>query len=202
MVTLNVEPKGKATNDEIRAKGAVPAIFYGPKEAATSVVANALELEKVWKAAGETTIVRLAGVGEEKDALFKDVQFHPVTGKMVHADFYVLEKGKKIEISVPLHFEGVSPAEKAGHILVKALHELEIEVAPAELPHHLLVDIASLQEVGDHVLAKDVKLPPSATLKTDPEEIVASITEFVEEKAAPAATEVAPAAAAADAKQE
>ncbi len=204
MVTLNVEAKGKATNDEIRAKGAVPAIFYGPKEAPTSVVVNALELEKVWKAAGETTIVRIAGVGDEKDALFKDVQFHPVTGKMVHADFYVLEKGKKIEISVPLHFEGMSPAEKAGHILVKALHELEIEVAPAELPHHLLVDISALQAVGDHVLAKDVTLPPSATLKTDPEEIVASITEFVEEKPAPAATEVAPAAAAAaaEAKQD
>jgi large subunit ribosomal protein L25 len=203
MVTLTVKTKGSETNDEVRAMGAVPAVFYGPKEASTSVVVNALELEKVWKAAGETTIVRLSGIGDDKDALFKDVQFHPVTGKVMHADFYVLEKGKKVEIAVPLHFEGVSPAEKAGHILVKALHELEIEVAPAELPHHLVVDVMSLQNVGDHILAKDVKLPPSASLKTDAEEIVASITEVVEEKEpAPTAEAAAPAAAAPEAKQE
>lgn len=201
MVTLSLTPRGESTNDEIRARGAVPVVFYGPKEASTPVIANALELEKVWKAAGETTIVKLSGVGDDKDALFKDVQFHAVSGAIMHVDFYVLEKGKKVEIAVPLHFEGVSPAEKAGHILVKAMHELEIEVAPAELPHHLLVDISKLENVGDHVLAKDVKLPPSAELKTDADEIVASITEVVEEKveAAPAADAVA--APAADAAQ-
>ncbi len=198
MVTLTVKPKGDTTNDELRAAGTVPAVFYGPKEEATSVVVNALELEKVWKEAGETTIVRLRGVGDEKDALFKDVQFHPVTGKMMHADFYVLEKGKKIEIAVPLEFVGQAPAEKAGHIVVKALHEVEIEVAPAELPHHLDVELSSLVNVGDHITAAQITLPPSAELKTDPEEIVASVTEFVEEKEeAPAAAE-APAAPAAE----
>jgi large subunit ribosomal protein L25 len=207
MVTLSVSPKGEATNDELRAKGAVPAVFYGPKEAPTSVAIDSLQLEKVWKQAGETTIVRISGIGEEKDALFKDVQFHPVTGKVMHADFYVLEKGKKIEIAVPLEFVGVAPAEKAGHIVVKAVHEIEIEVAPAELPHHLEVDLETLVNVGDHITAKDVKLPPSAELKTDADEIVASVTEFVEEKeeAPTPVVEAAPAgeaAAAPEAKQE
>lgn len=198
MVTLTVKPKGDTTNDELRAAGTVPAVFYGPKEEATSVVVNALELEKVWKEAGETTIVRLTGVGDEKDALFKDVQFHPVTGKMMHADFYVLEKGKKIEIAVPLEFVGQAPAEKAGHIVVKALHEVEIEVAPAELPHHLDVELSSLVNVGDHITAAQITLPPSAELKTDPEEIVASVTEFVEEKEEVPAAAEAPAAPAAE----
>lgn len=204
MVTLSVSPRGDKTNDDLRAAGVVPGVFYGPKEAATQIAVNALELQKIWKEAGETTIVRIAGMGDEKDALFKDVQFHPVSGQMLHVDFYVLEKGKKIEISVPLHFEGVSPAEKAGHVVVKALHEMEIEVAPAELPHHLLVDVSTLVNVGDHILAKDVKLPPSAELKIDADEIVASVTEVVEEKVeAPAvpAAEVATAAAP-EAKQE
>jgi large subunit ribosomal protein L25 len=188
MVTLSVQPRGDQSNNDIRAKGAVPAVFYGPKEKSTAITINSRELERVWKEAGETTIVRLAGIGEDKDALFKDVQFHPVTGKVIHADFYIIEKGKKVEIAVPLHFEGVAPAEKAGHILVKALHEIEIKVAPAELPHHLIVDVTKLENVGDHIVAKDIILPPSAELKTDPQEIVASITEFVEEK------EVAPVA--------
>lgn len=198
MVTLSVTPRGDKTNDEIRAAGAVPAVFYGPKEAATSIVIDAQQLERVWKEAGETTIVRIAGAGDEKDALFKDVQFHPVTGRMLHADFYVIEKGKKVHLNVPLEFVGVSPAEKAGFILVKAVHELEIEVAPADLPHHLPVDISALAALGDHLLAKDIKLPASASLKIDPEEIIVSVTEVVEEKeAAPAAP--APAAEAAPA---
>ena len=169
--------------DALRASGSVPAVFYGPKEAATPVAIEARRFEKVFKDAGETTIVKLVGLGDSKDTLIHDVQIHPVTGTILHADFYVIEKGKKVTINVPLEFVGVAPAEKAGHIVVKALHEIEIEVAPAELPHHLEVDLSALENVGDHVLASQVKLPPSAELITDGDEIVASITEFVEEKA-------------------
>jgi large subunit ribosomal protein L25 len=94
----------------------------------------------------------------------------------------VLEKGKKIKINVPLEFVGVAPAEKLGHIIVKALHEIEIEVAPAELPHNLPVDLALLQGVGDHITAGQIQLPPSAVLITDADEIISSVTEFREEK--------------------
>lgn len=173
--------------EDIRAKGAVPAVFYGPKESATPIAIDGRKLASVWKEAGETTIITLTGAGEDKDTLIKDVQTHPVTGAVLHADFYVLEKGKKIEIAIPLEFEGQAPAEKAGHIISKALHEIEIEVAPAELPQYLVVDVTTLANVGDHITAAQVKLPPSATLITDPEEIVASVTEHVEEQEAPAA---------------
>lgn len=189
MLTLEVKQRdAKDSADDLRAGGSIPAIFYGPKEAATAISIDARKLEHVWKEAGETTIITLKGVGDDKDTLIHDAQFHPVTGKLLHADFYVLEKGKKIEIAVPLEFVGQAPAEKAGHIITKVMHEVEIEVAPAELPHKLDVDLSVLKEVGDHILASDIKLPPSAELKTDKEEIVASVTEFKEEP-----TEIAPA---------
>ena len=183
MVTmLDVTPRNDLSADELRAKGLVPAVFYGPKETSQPIAIDARKLETVWKEAGETTIVRLTGMGDEKDTLFRDVQVHPVSGVVLHADFYVPEKGKKVEIDVPLEFVGVSPAEKAGHILVKAMHEVGIEVAPAELPHRLAVDISTLENVGDHITAGQIILPPSATLTIDPDEIVASITGFKEEK--------------------
>ena len=176
----------------------VPAVLYGPKEAPTAVSINAKEFDRVFRTAGETTIIILKGLGEDKETLIKDVQFHPVTDMPLHADFYVIEKGKKVTVSIPLEFVGNSPAEKAGHILVKAVHEVEIEVAPAELPQHLEVDVSKLENVGDHVLAKDIKLPTSAELQIDADEIIVSVTEFVEEKApAPAAEAAAPAAPAA-----
>lgn len=189
MLTLEVKPReAKSSIEDLRSAGSVPAVFYGPKEGSTPIAINARALEHVWKQAGETTIITLKGAGEDKDTLIKDVQVHPVTGSLVHADFYVLEKGKKITINIPLEFDASAPAEKLGHVVVKALHEVEIEVAPNELPHSLHVDLSKLENVGDHVTAADIKLPPSATLLTDASEIVASVTAVVEEKEeAPAA---------------
>jgi large subunit ribosomal protein L25 len=182
MLVLDVKARGNESADTLRKSGVVPAVFYGPKQEATPIAIDAPKLSHVWREAGETTIVTLKGLGEDKDTLIHDVQFHPVTGSLLHADFYVLEKGKKITINVPLEFEGHAPAEKAGHIVVKALHEVEIEVAPAELPHHLAVDLSTLENVGDHITAAQIKLPSSATLLTHGEEIVVSVTAFVEEK--------------------
>ena len=183
MLALEVKLREAGEKPEIlRKRGVVPGVFYGPKQEATPIAIEARKLAHVWRDAGETTIVTLQGVGDDKDTLIHDVQFHPVTGQLLHADFYVLEKGKKITISVPLEFEGVAPAEKSGHIVVKAMHEIEIEVAPAELPHHLVVDLTTLINVGDHITAGQIKLPPSATLITENDEIVASATEFKEEK--------------------
>ncbi len=185
MLELEIKPRdSKESNDDLRSSGRIPAVLYGPKEAATPIAIDAKVFGKLFKDAGETTIIKLKGLGEEKDTLIHDVQRHPVTDLPLHADFYVLEKGKKIEISIPLEFVGQAPAEKAGHIVVKALHEVEIEVSPAELPQHLEVDISTLENVGDHLTAAQIKLPPSAELKTDPEEIVVSVTAFVEEKEA------------------
>ena len=183
MQTLAVTVRDpKSSPESLRERGITPAVFYGHKEPATPIAVDARTLESIWKVAGETTIIKLTGAGDEKDTLIHEVQTHPVTGKLLHVDFYVLEKGKKIEIAVPLEFIGSAPAEKVGHIVSKALHELEIEVAPAELPHSLEVDISRLEIVGDHTHAGQIKLPPSAELKMNTEEIVVSITEFKEEK--------------------
>lgn len=188
-LALEVKPRdGKETADTVRRAGAVPAVFYGPKEKTTAIAIDARKLEHVWKEAGETTIVTLKGVGEDKDTLIHDAQFHPVTGKLLHVDFYVLEKGKKVRIHVPLEFKGAAPAEKLGHIVVKTLHEVEIEVTPQELPHNLPVDLSKLENAGDHIVARSIALPPSAVLITSGDDIVASVKEFKEEP-----VEIAPA---------
>ncbi|MDO8522558.1 MAG: 50S ribosomal protein L25 [bacterium] len=183
MLALEIKVREPNTSvDALRKSGSMPAVFYGPKEGATAISIDALKFDRVWKEAGETTVIQLKGVGDVKEILIHDVQFHPVTSVPLHADFYVLEKGKKIRIKVPLKFTGVAPAEKAGNIVSKALHEVEIEVAPAELPHDLPVDISNLANVGDHIIAGQIKLPPSATLISHAGDIVVSITEFKEEK--------------------
>jgi len=150
----------KHSLDALRKSGLVPAVVYGRKE---------------------TTVVSVNGIGESKDTLIHDVQIHPVSGSIIHADFYALEKGKKVELNIPLTF-GQSPAEKNGLIVVKSLYEIEIKVAPHEIPHTLTVDLSSLVNVGDHLTATQIPLPKSAELITAADEIVASVTEFKEEK--------------------
>lgn len=193
MLSINFEKRDKTHKlDALRKAGKLPAVFYGRKEKSTPIAVSAAEFLKVWKKAGESSVVELKGLGEEHEALIKEVDVHPVTGTPRHADFYVIEKGKKVEVDVPLNFVGVAPAVKdLGGILVKVLHTLKIEAAARDLPATVDVDTTLLATLDSVVKAKDVKLPAGVTLKTHEEDIVASISEAKEEiEEAPKAIDV------------
>jgi large subunit ribosomal protein L25 len=183
MISLSIEKRDAAAKlSDIRKAGKVPAVYYGPKEASTSISVNAIEFKKVLKKAGESSVVVLTGAGEEHESLIHDLDIHPLTGEVRHADFYVFEKGKKLEVAVQLNFTGIAPAVKdKGGILVKVHREVTIEAAPKDLPHELEVDISKLVELTDTISAKDIKLPAGVELKINPEEVIASISEAKEE---------------------
>ncbi len=170
MYTLNVETR---TKDKT---GTIPAVFYGPKQESTSITISLVDFLKVWKKAGESAIITLKGLGDEHEALIHDIDLHPVTGTPRHADFYVIEKGKKLQIDVPLVYEGVSSAVKdlAG-ILVKTMHEVKIEALPKDLPRELKVDLSLLSALDSTIHAKDIVLPAGVTLLDSADEVVASI---------------------------
>ncbi len=184
-MTINLKAAKRARTEKlpvIRKEGNMPAVFYGPKEASTPIRLNEVEFVKAWRKAGESSIIALEVEGETHDALIHEVDVDPVSGKVRHADFYVVEKGKKVQVSVPLVFEGSAPAVKElGGTLTKVLHEIEIEAKPTDLPHDLTVSIDSLVTFDSQILAKDIKLPSGVTLVTDPEEVVALVSEAKEE---------------------
>ena len=190
MLTLNIETRDlKAKLADIRETGKIPAVFYGRKEESTPISLSEVDFMKAWKQAGESSVIVLKGVGDEHEALIHDIDLDPVTGKVRHADFYVIEKGKKIKVHVPIEFEGVAPAVKElGGTLVKVLHELEIEAFPKDLPHALHADVSALADFESKIKAGDIKLPEGVTLITDADEIVilaAEAKEEVEEVSAP-----------------
>lgn len=168
--------------EEIRESGYIPAVFYGPKEAAQSIKVVYSDFEKVFKEAGESTVVIIEIEGVEHETLIHDVSYHPVRGNISHIDFYVIEKGKKVQVGVPLEFIGVSPAEKnLGGTLVKVMYEIEIEAMPKDLPHEIEVDISSLVDFDSQIHASDIKLPTGVTLVTDSDEVIALVQEANEE---------------------
>jgi large subunit ribosomal protein L25 len=184
-MTISLKAIKREKNEKlptIRKAGNIPAVFYGPKEPTTSISLSEIEFVKAWKKAGESSIIALEADGEMHDALIHEVDVDPVTGKVRHADFYIVEKGKKVQVHVPITFEGDAPAVKelAG-TLTKVLHELEIEAKPADLPHDVTVSLESLVDFESRITAKDIKLPAGVTLITDPEEVVALVSLAKEE---------------------
>ena len=183
MQSLNVQRRTEADSAAKLSKlGRIPAVFYGAKEKSTPVSVALIDFIKTFKKAGETSVVVLKDGDHEHEVLIHDIDVHPVTGKPRHVDFYVLEKGKKVAVSVPLVFEGVSLAVKdlAG-ILVKVLRELKIEAAPKDLPHEIKVDISPLTALDSVIHAKDIKLPAGVTLLEGADEVVVSIAVAKEE---------------------
>lgn len=193
MLSLTIEKRDTKANPEtLRKSGKLPAIYYGPKEVSTAVCVPMVEFKKVWKKAGESSVIILKDGVTEHEVLIHDIDVHPLSGEPRHADFYVIEKGKKVQVAIPIVFEGVSPAVKdKGGILVKVRRDIEIEAAPRDLPHEFKVDISKLIELTDVIQIKDLVLPTGVELKVNADEIIASIAVAKEEvEEAPAAIDM------------
>ena len=168
-------------------EGRLPAVVYGPKQEATTISLSMTEFTKILRDVGESSVVELSGLKAPLQVLIHDIDLDPVKNTPRHVDLYAIEKGAKVEIAVPLEFIGESAAVKAGANLVKVMHELEIEAAPADLPSEITVDISVLAEVGSQIHVRDLKIPAGVTVKADEEQVVALIQEVTVEEEAPVA---------------
>jgi large subunit ribosomal protein L25 len=172
----------KAKIGTLRKQGVLPAVIYGRSHEATAISVDEKAFEKIFRAAGESTVITLTGLGAPSDALIHEVAVHPVSGLALHADFYAIQKGQTVTVSIPFEFEGVSEAVKSkGCILVKVMHELELECEPKNLPQHIIVDISALESADDKITVGDLKLPANVKISADKDEIVAMVTEAKEE---------------------
>lgn len=183
MIKIDVTKRDlKTSPDFLRLNNNVPAIFYGKKQSATPITVSKSQFKKVWREAGETSIVTLEGDGVDIQALIYEVKLDPVTDQPIHVDFYAFDKDQVLEIKVPVEFIGIAPAVRdLGGVLIKVMHEIEIAALPKDLPRGLTVDIAALTTMDSVIKAKDVILPTGVTLKSNPEDAVASITKIEEE---------------------
>ncbi len=182
--------KGKQLKN-LRAKGVLPAVVYGPKETSSPLSLSRAVFEKLFSKAGESTVITLKGLGEDKDVLVHEVAYDPVSGHAIHVDFYAIEAGKPIQVHIPLEFVGEAPVLKGDANLAKVLHEIEVECLPRNLPQHLTVDISSLAAIGDSIHVRDIKIPTGVTVLTGADDVVIVANAVVEEVEAPVAVDMA-----------
>lgn len=161
---------------EIKKDGFIPAVYYGAHVSSTPIFINQAEFTKIIATEGNSAMLTIATENGKESVMVKDVQYHPVKGYVVHADFYVLEKGKKVHVKLPIIFTGESKAVKDGGVLVKVMHEISVEGDPSKMPHEISVSIAPLVTAESVVTIKDIVLPEGVVAyHTNPLEVVASI---------------------------
>jgi len=179
MLSLNFTKRNKGEVKE----GMLKAVYYGKKEKSEAIFIDPIEFTKLYREAGQSSVISLEGDGKKLQAMVQDVSYEPIKYEPIHVDFYIVEKGAKIDAKVPLEFVGVSEGVKTfGGILAKVMHDLHIEADAAHLPHSLEVDLSLLKDENSVILVKDIKLPAGVKLyQVDEEEVVASTSPAVEE---------------------
>ena len=184
MITIDAKLRDVKVNPKmIRKEGDIPAVFYGAGQASTPIAVEKARFIKVLEEAGESTIISLKTPTGTLDALIHDVELDPIIGDPIHVDFYIVTKGHKIEVSVPLEFVGVAPAEKLGGIVTKILHDLSIEALPAKLPQSITVDLSVLTQLDSHITVGDLKLGDGVKALVAGTEVVANVSLPREEEA-------------------
>ncbi len=180
--TLNAESRkieGKKVR-QVRAKGLIPAIVYGHGIAPRMVAVPVIPFQKLYRAAGESSLVDLAVAGGSTvKVLIQDVQVHPLRGDFIHIDFLEVRMDEKLEADIMLSFVGESPAVKGlGGTLVKNAAHLKVRCLPAALVHEIAVDISGLKLFTDKIQVRDLVIPAGIeVLAPPPDETVAFIEE-------------------------
>jgi large subunit ribosomal protein L25 len=178
---FEIKAKKRNLKDNL-AKEEIMAVYYGAGVESTPITVNLNEFKKVWQQAGESTTVKLTVGTVILNVLISEVQLNPITSAPTHVDFLAVDMNKKITVSVPLEFIGVSPAVKSGTgNLVKVLYEIEVEALPKDLPQSITVDISPLVDLDSSILVSNLVLPKGVVAITESEEVIAAITPQKEE---------------------
>ncbi|MBC7981536.1 50S ribosomal protein L25 [Candidatus Parcubacteria bacterium] len=177
--TLNV----KEVTTDVDMTNSIKAVVYGPAYPSTALVINQKDFTKLYKEAGESSIISLKGLAHDQDVLIHDIQRNVRNGDIVHVDFYAVKKGQKITVNVPLVFVGVADAAKThGADILKNIFEIEIEAEAKDLPHEIEVDISVLKEIDDNIKVFDIKAPKGVKILSNEDDVIITASKHEEEK--------------------
>ncbi len=163
---------------QLRRQGIVPVTVYGPKAQPVNLQVPYRPLQIALMKAGGTNLIQISVDGKSTPVLAREVQRDILRNDIMHVDFFAVDMTAKISIDVPLHFIGESAAvnSKKG-ILVTGPTTLSIETLPSHLLNVIEIDISELNEVGDSIHVRDIKLDSEITILNDPEEMIARISQ-------------------------
>ena len=147
------EGVGKKDARKHRADGKIPCVLYGG-EKQIHFVAEEKDFGQVIFSP-ETFFINLTLGDKSYDVVLKDIQYHPVSDHILHADFFEFSKDKPLTLSVPVSYEGTAPGIIKGGQLVKKFRKLAVKALPKDMPDYIVVNIGEL-DINQKVLVKDL----------------------------------------------
>lgn len=188
---------GKGVARKLRMAGRLPAVLYGRKEAPVALSLDEVEVRGILRKHPDSAIVDLkVGGAVALNAIVRDVQRHPASGRLVHVDLQRISLTEKIRVEVHVNLTGLSDGVKnQGGILEHGLRNVNVLCLPTEIPHEITVDVSALR-IHDSLRIKDVAAAyPNVEFLDDADTTLANVIPPIVEAVAveePAATTAEP----------
>ncbi|MBN9644756.1 50S ribosomal protein L25/general stress protein Ctc [Corynebacterium mendelii] len=179
-IALDAKPRnefGKGAARRARRDGLIPVVIYGPHIEPIHCLVDRLEFTAIVRNHGTNAVVEVDIEGEKQLALMKHLDQNVLTFHIDHADLFAIKRGEKVEVSVPVTYEGEIAA---GAMLMQDADTILIEADVLSIPEELIIDVDGM-EIGQQVQAGDVELPEGVTLIDDPEILIINVVEPEEE---------------------
>ena len=153
----------------------VPGVFYIKGQEGIPIIVEENDINPlVFTSESHLIELQIEGDGEEmRESILKDIQFDPVTDKVIHFDLRGITRGEVIELEIPLMLKGTAIGIKEGGVLQQSLQRLQIECLPRHIPAHLEFDVTNLK-FGDSVSVEDLSFE-NVTILNAPQSVVLSI---------------------------
>ncbi len=146
----------KQASKLVRNSGKVPGVYYSKHDSPVHLAVSEKAINPLVYTA-ETHLVSLKVDGKELDCVIKDVQFDPITDKVVHFDLIGLTSGETFQLEVPVQLHGTPVGIKEGGIIQHLIHKIELECLPKDIPQRIDIDITELK-IGDSIHVKDLNI--------------------------------------------
>jgi large subunit ribosomal protein L25 len=166
------EERGTAAMNRIRRSGGVPAVLYGLQRRNLPLTIPFKELDRFIQ--GSSHLVELKMGDETRDAILREVQYHPLTDEVLHIDLVRVDKDKKLEDHVSIRYKGTAVGTREGGLFQPLMDTLTVTARPRDLPDEILLDISALH-VGDGIYVRDVTLPASVTCDLADDDLIAHV---------------------------
>ena len=185
LIAENREVEGKSSSRQLRNSGSVPAVIYGGKEAPLKISILEKDIVKASDVPGfATQILNTSISGKDQNVIVKEIQRHPATQRVLHADLMRVDPDTKISISVPVRFineDSCVGVKMHGGVISRLINDIDITCLASNLPEYLEVDVENL-DIGDSIFLSALNLPegveiPSLALGEDRDQAVVSVAE-------------------------
>ena len=164
------ESVGKVSTKALRNAEKVPCVLYGGEKPIHFSADEISFKGLVYTSNAHTVVIELEG-HQPYEAILQDIQFHPVTDRIMHIDFFQLFEDKAVSMNIPVRLEGNSPGVRNGGRLLFRKRKLTVKALPANLPDGIMVDISKLR-IGGTISVGDVKTEEYTFLHPDNTSIV------------------------------